>query len=354
MSEEIDTGLGYCSECKKFSRLVKLHDIDAWPVGMENPRVPGIFLEDEVKFERHESGWTGLSYSGKAFEGCEFKYIDEEETLEVCKARRLDMCPFHCYGHNWGSETYHLIDCDCLHDEFENYIELKKHAKEVAPCIRDEEFSDFNSVIHNHVNPITVIDIPSKATMQKKMPAESIIPLVLKASRFVHAITYNIDDYFLGVLQTLAVKGVDVIIALNPSTLGKGRLKSILHVSSFSRGNLHVVVNNKVHAKRIFIDGIYDLDLASINLSYRALYDNIENIPELSFSTPSLSERDWEIIRTTHDQKFIPAFEAGRDILEWCSEKKPEVYKECSGAFERRRKEMELIEKMRERVEKSK
>jgi len=346
-----ETGLGYCRKCKEFDRLVNIYDVEAWPPGMDHSRIPGIFLEDEVKFEKAEDGFVGITISKEAFEGCEFRYVDEEETVEVCKARGLDMCPFHVYGFIWGSETYYLIDCDCLHDEVGNHAELEKRAREVPPCIRDEEFYDFSNIEYNSVVPIAVEDTPLKAFMQEKLPGESVIPLILKASMFVHALTHNVDDYFLGILQTLAVRGIDVTIALNPSALGKGRLRAILNIASYSRGNLHIAVNNKVHAKRIFIDGIYDLDLASVNLSYRGLYCNIENIPEISFSMPSLDEKVWEVIRDVHEQKFVPAFRGGRDIFEWCADKKSDVYEECSRAFERRKKEMELIERMRKRSE---
>jgi len=349
MEKEIDTGLGYCSQCKKFDRRVEIYDIEATPPGEKGPGVEGLFLENEVKFKENGKGWIGIEISGKAFEGCEFEYADEEKITQVCKVTGDEMCPFHCVGFNWGSESYYLIDCDCLHTEFSNYIELKNNSCKIAPCLRDEEFYDFSDVEYNSVSPIIVEDTPSTVIVQKKLPGELVVPIILKASRFVHAITYNVDNYFLGILQTLAVKGVDVLIALNPGTLSKGKLKTILNVSSYSRRNLQIIVNRKVHAKRIFIDGIYDLDLASINLSYKALYDNIENIPEISFSTPSLSEKNWEIIRDTHNQKFIPAFEEGMDIFEWCSEQKPDVYEECSGAIERRKKEKVLIEKMGER-----
>lgn len=354
LPEQTETELGYCRKCKEFGTLVKIHDVEAWPPGMDHTRVPGLFSEDEVKFRKEDHGFIGIDLSKEAFEGCKFRYVDEEETVQLCEARGLDMCPFHVYGFIWGSETYYLIDCDCLHDAFNNYAELKKHWREDPPCIRDEEFDDFSKIEYNSVVPIVVEDAPQKAVMQKKLPGESVIPLILKASTFVHVLTHNVDNYFLGILQTLAVKGVNVTIALNPSALGKGRLRVILNVASYSRRNLRITVNNKVHAKRIFIDGTYDLDLSSVNLSYKGLYDNIENIPEFSFSMPSLNKKVWGIIKDVHDQKFIPAFREGKDIFEWCAAKKPDIYKECSKAFQRRKKEMELIEKMAERPNKKK
>jgi hypothetical protein len=348
MREEANAELGYCRECKKFGRLVKLYSIEASPHGLDSPTEEGLFLEDEVKFEKTDQGWIGVKIVPEAFKSCKFKYVDEEEILEVCKISGNEECPFHTYYFDWGSEEYYLIDCDCLQTEFKNYLDLKKHASEICPCVREDEFDDFSNVEYNSISPIRAEDPPLKAIKQKKIPGELVIPTILKAATFIHMTTYNVDNYFLGILQTLAVKGVNVIIVLNPGTLTKGKLKAILNIASYSRGNLQIVVNNKVHAKRVFSDGIYDLDLASINLSYNALYDNIENIPEISFATPSLNERSWEIIRDTHNQKFISAFREGEDIFEWCHRTKPDVYRECSKAFARREKENELIKKMRD------
>lgn len=349
MAEELDTGLGYCSNCKRFGKLSKLYDIEANIPMIKSAYATeeGLFLDNEAKFNRNTHGWLGVTIHAKAFKSCEFVYADDEKTVQVCKLKGKDQCPFHVVGFEWGCDTHYLIDCDCLHKEFINYIELKKHASEICPCDRYDEFSDFSNVEYNSVRPIIVEDVPSAIIVQQKLPGEHVIPIILKATTFIHVITYNVDNYFLGILQTLAVRGVDVIIALNPGTLTKGNLRKILNITSFSRGNLQIIINSKVHAKRIFIDGIYDLDLSSINLSYKALYNNIENIPELSFAIPSLSEKNWEIIKATHSQKFLSTFREGRDLFEWCREAKPDLYEECSKAFARRLEEMELIEKMR-------
>jgi hypothetical protein len=346
MVEKTDTKLGYCRRCKKFDRLVRLHYVEASPFGMKIPMVAGLFFEDELEFIKDEHGWIGISISKEAFKSCEFEYAEEEKMTQVCKVTGNEVCPFHCYNFDWSCDTYNLIDCDCMHREFNDYMKLREHASEVCPCIRDEEFYDFSNVEYSPIYPIEVEDHPSSVIVQKKLPGALVIPTILKATTFVHIITYNIDNYFLGILQTLAVKGVDVIIVLNPSTLTKGKLKTILNIASYSRGKLQILANNKVHAKRVFIDGIYDLDLASINLSYNALYDQIENIPELSFAAPSLSEKNWEVVRDIHNEKFLSAFKEGQDIFEWCKQTKRDVYKECVTAFARREKENELIKKM--------
>jgi hypothetical protein len=197
MVDIVDAELGYCNQCKRFGKLIRLYSVEASPPGMKSPIEEGLFLEDEVKF-KSDQGWTSIDISGKAFRSCEFEYIDDEETEQVCKISGNDMCPFHTMGFDWGSETYHLIDCDCLHREYENCLELKKHANEVCPCVRNEEFYDFSEIENNSITPIRIEDHPPTIVIQKKIPGELVIPMILEAASFIHIATFNIDKYFLG------------------------------------------------------------------------------------------------------------------------------------------------------------
>jgi hypothetical protein len=90
-------------------------------------------------------------------------------------------------------------------------VRLRKRASEICPYMRDEEFYDLSDVEYSSVCPIEVEGYPSSIIVQKKLPEVLVIPTILKATTFVHIITYNIDNYFLGILQTLAVKGVETL-----------------------------------------------------------------------------------------------------------------------------------------------
>ncbi len=329
--------------------------VSATPPGLEHPESLGMFFDDEMALKKGRDQWLSFEISSKPTKNCPEEYDSEGELIP-------NECAFSCYGFNWNYEDTLVINCRCS-----NYYEdlSKLRERKLCYCKRMEE-AGYSSIDPEEgvVNDIPwdllnngVMDIPEKgfkkADFSIKITNDEILQAIPWAHKFIHFLSYNIDKYFVGILQTLAVKGVEVSAIVSPATLSRRGARELLDAESYSRRNFKVKVNDKNHAKRAFMDGYLDLDLESINLSFNALYYNNENEASLSYASFERAPRKWKIMQQTHEKKFVDYWNGGTPLSDYCQRKWPDMFKEWTQDVSRRQKLNAIVFESREIQERS-
>lgn len=297
----------------------------------------GIFFEDEIKIER-EDRWESISISGKPQSKCPDVEVEEDGDVPDPE------CPFNFHGFDWADNKLPVMECRCDDSLYANAMALKDSH---CYCERAIDLGLDESDLRDDALKLIRVGEHTTPHFKTKITNSEILPVVLDTRYFIHLLTFNIDKYFLGILQTLAVKEVDVLIVVNQSTLKMQTAMHLLDAQSFVGDFLQIRVNNTNHAKHAFVDGIYELNLSSINLSFQAMHYNNENEASLEYAHPLSSSDKWNFQYQNHQLKFLDIWHGGKDLEEYCRVKWPKMYEEWQERLERRAKLDKLIHESR-------
>jgi hypothetical protein len=333
VSTEPETSLGYCTQCKTYGITSIIYSIEANVPYFISERI-GIFIPDEVNFKKEGQQETGISISGAPMANCPDIEVGEEDDVPD------PVCPFSSHGFDWAETPLPVMECRCNDSLYANAMSIRNTH---CYCERAIELGLDESTLRLDNLEIVKVRKHRVPYFKTKITNSEILPIVLDTQNFIHLLTFNIDKYFLGILQTLAVKNVEVSIVVNQSTLRKKSAMHLLDAQSFVGGNLQIRVNKINHAKHAFLDGVYELDLSSINLSFQALHYNNENEASLEFAHPLSSASKWRLQNQNHELRFVDIWQEGKDLEEYCSAKWPEMYEEWQARVERRENLDKLI-----------